>query len=337
MNMRKVLRTTKKCRLCEKRKLITFLKLGRIPKNNSEKKITLRKNLPNLNICVCSNCWHVQAGSVPVPDFYVRDYTYHTRFSDVVKKHFRQRALQIIKKFNLKKNDLIIDIGGNDGTFLENFKYLKKTRTLCVDPTFKTSNFAKKKGIDVYRNFFGLNSSKLIKKKYGTPKIILCTNTFGAINDMHDFVSGLNYLMDKNTVFIYENPYLLDTFKGLQFDTMYYEHISYFSLNPMQNFFKIFNMKIIDYSKSKIHGGSMMVFVQKDTTEIIKKNFNKVLMAINKEKENGYNNKKIYFKFSDQIIHFKDKARKLVLKFNKLGKKIACYGASDRGLTLINY
>jgi hypothetical protein len=105
----------------------------------------------------------------------------------------------------------------------------------------------------------------------------------------------------------------------------------------MEKFFKIFNMKIIDYSKSKIHGGSMMVFVQRNSKKIIKRNFNKVSIAINKEKRNGYNNKKIYLKFSNQIKHFKKEARKLVLKINKLGKKIACYGASDRGLTLINY
>ena len=336
--MKKILKTTKKCVLCQKKDLITFLKLGKIPKKNAEKNKTQKKKLPTLNICVCSRCWHVQAGSVPLPEFYVKNYTYHTRFSNTVKKHFWQRTLLINKKFNLKKNDLIIDIGGNDGTFLKNFRYLKKkVNTLCVDPTFKTTNFAKKIGINVYRDFFGLKTSKLIKEKYGTPKIILCTNTFGAINDMHDFVSGLNEIMDENTIFIYENPYLLDTFKGLQFDTMYYEHISYFSLNPMQKFFKIFNMKIIDYSKSKIHGGSMMVFVQKNTKKIIKNNFSKVLAGINNEKKNGFTNRKVYLKFSDRVLNFKKQARKVVLKINNLGKKIACYGASDRGLTLINY
>jgi hypothetical protein len=336
--MKKILRITKKCILCGQNKLTTFLKLGKIPKKNGEKKVTPRKNLPNLNMKVCSNCWHVQAGSVPLPDFYVKDYTYHTRFSETAKKHFKQRTLQINKKFNLKKNDLIIDIGGNDGTFLKNFKNLKKgLKTLCVDPTFKTSNFAKKLGIGVFRDFFGLNTSEQIKKKYGSPKIILCTNTFGAINDMNDFVSGLKNLMDDNTIFIYENPYLIDTLNGLQFDTMYYEHISYFALNPMQKFFKTFNMKIIDYSKSKIHGGSMMVFVQKDTKKMIKKNSIRVLSAINNEKKLGFNKIKIYSKFEFQVMNFKKEVRKLIFKIKKTKKKIACYGASDRGLTLINY
>ena len=80
----------------------------------------------------------------PLPDFYVKDYTYHTRFSDAIKKHFKDRAVQIKNTFKLNKNDLIIDIGGNDGTFLKSFKDInKQLKTLCVDPTFKTSNYAK--------------------------------------------------------------------------------------------------------------------------------------------------------------------------------------------------
>jgi len=312
--------------------------LGKIPKKNGEKKITRRKDLPNLNMKVCRSCWHIQAGSVPLPDFYIKDYTYHTRFSDIKKKHFKQRTLQINKKFNLKKNDLIIDIGGNDGTFLNNFNNLKKDlKTLCVDPTFKTSNFAKKLGIKVFRDFFNLDTSRKIKKKYGSPKIILCTNTFGAINDMQDFVAGLQNLMDDNTIFIYENPYLIDTLSGLQFDTMYYEHISYFSLDPMQKFFKRFNMKIIDYSKSRIHGGSMMVFVQKNSTKIINKNSLRVTSAIKKEKKLGYNKISTYLKFSDKIVQLKLEVRRIILNLKKKKKKIVCYGASDRGLTLINY
>ena len=117
--MKKILQNLNKCILCKDKKLITFLKLGKIPKKNGEKKITSRKHLPNLNMKVCSSCWHVQAGSVPLPDFYVKDYTYHTRFSDAIKKHFKDRAVQIKNTFKLNKNDLIIDIGGNDGTFLK--------------------------------------------------------------------------------------------------------------------------------------------------------------------------------------------------------------------------
>ena len=131
--MKKIIANTKKCRLCESKKLYAFLNLGNIPIKNAEKEKNSKIKIPNLKILVCKNCWHVQAGKVPLPDFYIRDYTYHTRFSKTVDDHFNKRASEIIRKFNLKNNDLVIDIGGNDGTFLGHFKRPKKKNqdTMC--------------------------------------------------------------------------------------------------------------------------------------------------------------------------------------------------------------
>ena len=153
--MKKILTTTKKCRLCGSKNLFSFLNLGKISKQNAETKITSLNKMPKLKMIVCKNCWHVQAGSVPLPYFYVNNYTYHTRFSKTMDEHFKQRAKNIINKFKVKSNDLIIDIGGNDGTFLSNFKKInKKIETLCVDPTLETTKFAKKKRNKCFFRFF---------------------------------------------------------------------------------------------------------------------------------------------------------------------------------------
>ena len=333
--MKKIIANTKECRLCESKKLYAFLNLGNIPIKNAEKEKNSKIKIPNLKILVCKNCWHVQAGKVPLPDFYIRDYTYHTRFSKTVDDHFNKRASEIIRKFNLKNNDLVIDIGGNDGTFLGHFKRpKKKIRTLCVDPTFKTTFYAKKRGIEVFRSFFNLKTSAEIKRKFGIPKIILCTNTFGAINDMNEFVSGIAKIIDEKSVFIYENPYLIDTFKGLQFDTMYYEHISYFAVSPMAKFFEKFGLEIFDYSKSKIHGGSMMVFVRKKNNKKISK---KIKSILNFEIKRKFNTTKPYKKFSDDVEKMRKNLNLIIKKVKKNNKTIAAYGASDRGLTLLNY
>lgn len=333
--MEKKIVKTKKCRLCNSIKLFPFLNLGKIPIRNAELEQTSRTKIPNLKIIVCKDCWHVQSGKVPLPDFYVKDYTYHTRFSKTVDKHFKARASQIIKKFKLNNKNLVMDIGGNDGTFLKHFNLNnKEIDKLCVDPTFKTTYFANKLGIKVYRDFFNIKNSKIIKKKYGSPKIILCTNTFGAINDMNEFVKGLADLMDENSIFIYENPYLIDTFKGLQFDTMYYEHISYFAISPMFKFFNKFGLEIFDYSKSKIHGGSMMVFVRKKRKKSYSK---KILKILNYEKKKKFNTIHPYKNFSKKVKESKEKIKKIIKGLKKNGKTIAAYGASDRGLTLLNY
>ncbi len=333
--MRKIIVKTKKCRLCNGTKLFAFLNLGNIPIRNAEINQNSKTIIPNLKIVVCKDCWHVQAGKVPLPDFYVKDYTYHTRFSKSVDNHFRSRAQQIIKKFKLNPKNLVVDIGGNDGTFLKHFKINnKKLKNLCVDPTFKTTQFAKKLGIKIFRVFFNKKNSKIIKKNYGSPKIILCTNTFGAINDMNEFVAALAEVMDEKSVFIYENPYLLDTFKGLQFDTMYYEHISYFAVSPMFKFFDKFGLEIFDYSKSKIHGGSMMVFVRKKKGSSSLKKIYKILKY---EKEKKFNTLLPYKNFSKRVKESKQKINKIIERLKKNKKTIAAYGASDRGLTLLNY
>ena len=124
--MRKIIIKTKKCRLCNSNKLFPFLNLGNIPIRNAEITQNSKTNIPNLKIVVCKDCWHVQAGKVPLPGFYVKDYTYHTRFSKSVDNHFKSRAQQIIKKFKLKPKHLVMDIGGNDGTFLKHFKIKNK-------------------------------------------------------------------------------------------------------------------------------------------------------------------------------------------------------------------
>ena len=192
----------------------------------------------------------------------------------------------------------------------------------------------KKKGIQVFRDFFNLKNSKIIKEKHGTPKIILCTNTFGAINDMNEFVSGIANIIDDKSVFIYENPYVLDTFKGLQFDTMYYEHISYFAVSPMAKFFNKFGLEIFDYSKSKIHGGSMMVFVRKRKNI---KNSKKISTILNYEKLHKFNTIIPYKKFSTNVQNLRTKLNHMIRNIKNSNKTIAAYGASDRGLTLLNY
>ena len=333
--MKKVIIQTKKCRLCSSNKLFPFLNLGNIPIRNAERKENSKTKIPNLKILVCKSCWHVQAGKVPLPDFYKKDYTYHTRFSKTVDNHFRARAKQIINKFALKTNDLVMDIGGNDGTFLKHFRINnKEINKLCVDPTIKTTYFAKKLGIKIYRDFFNIKNSKIIMNKYGSPKVILCTNTFGAVNDMNEFVAGLTKVMNDKSVFVYENPYLLNTFKGLQFDTMYYEHISYFSISPMFKFFKKFGLEIFDYSKSKIHGGSMMVFVRKTQKN---KYQSKIMKILKKEKDLKFNTMLPYKKFAENVKKSKIKITKIINDIKKKKKTIIAYGASDRGLTLLNY
>jgi hypothetical protein len=330
------IRITKFCRLCKSKKLYNFLKLGKIPVTNELNSNDNKTKYPNLNILVCCNCWHVQSGSVPNSSkFYKDKYTYHTRFIKTIDEHFYKNAKIISKKYSLKKDDLVIDIGGNDGTYLKHFKNLnKKIKTLCVEPTIETSNFAKKIGINVFQDFFNLKNSQKIKKKYGLPKIILCTNSYGNIDNILNFTKGLDELIGEDTVFIFENPYLVSTLKNNQFDTMYYEHVSYFSITPLVKFFSKFNLEIFDYKKTKVHGGSIMIYVRRKKNNKINK---KILSIIKNEKKFGLSNIMTYKKFSKNIKKIKNSLNVLLNQLSKNNKSIIAYGASDRGMVLLNY
>ena len=328
---------TKKCRLCNSKKIWPFLNLGRIPVSNELSKIRKKELYPILKILVCKNCWHVQSGSVPISkNVYKKNYSYHTRFSSTIKGHFKKNAKKIIKKFKIENDDLVIDIGGNDGTYLSNFNNINnKIKTLCVEPTIETSNYAKKKGIDVLQKFFNFRTSNLIKKKYGLPKIILCTNSFGNIDNLNEFMRGIQNICNDNTIFIFENPYLIDTLNGIQFDTMYYEHVSYFSISPLVKFFKKYHMEIVNYEKTKVHGGSIMVYVKKSLKQ--KKVNKKIKNILILEKKFGLNKILTYKKFSKNVEKVKIKINKIVDNILKAGNSIIAYGASDRGIVLLNY
>ena len=125
--------------------------------------------------------------------------------------HFDGHAQDIATKFNLDQNSLVVDIGGNDGVFLNGFKKLDKNiNLLCVDPAPDIVNHTRKKDIDVFNNFFGEKNADVIKEKYGAADVILSTNTFAHIDNIHDFMKGVKKLLKKDGVFIFENPYIVD-------------------------------------------------------------------------------------------------------------------------------
>jgi hypothetical protein len=331
-----VLKTTN-CRLCNSKKLWAFLNLGRIPVSNEISKNINKKKFPKLKILVCKNCWHVQSGSVPISEkVYKRNYSYHTRFSETIDNHFKKISKKISKKFKINDKDFIIDIGGNDGTLLDHFQKINKgIKTLCVEPTIETSNYAKKRGINVLQKFFNFKTSNIIKKNYGIPKVILSTNSFGNIDDLNEFMKGVKNLCNEKTVFIFENPYLVNTLKGLQFDTMYYEHVSYFSITPLIKFFEKYNMEIIDYEKTEVHGGSIIVYVKLKNKE--KNSISKIKKIIFSEIKFGLNKVSTYRNFANKVKKVRFKIKNIINKIIKKGYSIVAYGASDRGLVLLNY
>ena len=328
------------CRICNSENLEKFLDLGDVALvSNFIPKELLHKNepIPNLSIYVCKNCWLAQVIDVPDPeDLFLNDYPYMTRFISTMVEHFAARAKEIIERFDLKDEDLIMDIGSNDGVYLSGFKKHKPNiNVLGVDPAPNIVPFAEERGVRSKNVFFTEENAKKLVEEEGSAKVILSTNTFAHIDDLDDFMKGLDIMLDDEGIFIFENPYAIDTILGNQFDTMYYDHVSYYAIHPCKVLFERFGMEIFDVQQTDVHGGSIMVFVKKKDSDIPVTD--KPAELLSKERELGFNTMKPYLEFAERVSKFKKDLMKLIIDLKSEGKTIAGYGASARGNVTLSY
>ena len=328
------------CRICNSENLEKFLDLGEVGLvSNFIKKEDIKKNelIPKLNVYICKNCWLAQIIDILNPEeLFLKDYPYYTGYIATMIDHFDGHAQDIATKFNLDQNSLVVDIGGNDGVFLNGFKKLDKNiNLLCVDPAPDIVNHTRKKDIDVFNNFFGEKNADVIKEKYGAADVILSTNTFAHIDNIHDFMKGVKKLLKKDGVFIFENPYIVDILEKLQFDTMYYDHVSNFGIHPLNILFSQFDMTICDVKRTEVHGGSILVSVKNNTN--LKKFTSMPEELVELEKSMRLNTIAPYTNFSSKVKKLRSEIINGLRRIKGSKKRIVGYGASARGNTTLCY
>lgn len=327
----------KNCRICGSARIKQFLSLhympipnGFVPKKDIKKK---EFHFP-LKVCVCTDCWLVQLTHVIPAEIMFRNYLYIPSTSTTVVAHFREMADHIIKNFNVKRKDLVIDIGSNDGTLLSNFQK-KNIPVLGVDPAENIARQANKNGIRTLCTFFTEEKAQKIAQEYGKAKIITATNVIAHIQDLHDVMKGIALLLQDNGIFVMEAPYLADLVERNEFDTIYHEHLSYFSVHPLEVLFHQHGLKIIDIQKQSIHGGSLRVFVAKQSADYtVHPRVEKFLIE---EKAKNLQNIKTYDDFALRVKKVKRDLLQFLRKIRKEGKTIIGYGAAAKGNVLLNY
>lgn len=328
----------KYCRLCMSKKIYKILNFNKTPIGNNllNKKETLKKvNKFPLSVNQCLECGHHQL-SVSVNSYilYKKNYTYLTGTSKQFKLYLNKYSKYISKKIRLNKNDLVIDIGANDGTLLHFFKKNAKTKVLGIDPSIKPSNIAKKNNINFINDYFSYNLSNKIKKNFKIPKLVTSHNTFAHVKDLNDFFKGIDNISNKNTLVVIEIGYWLEVVKNNWFDTIYHEHHDYHSLKPLLLFFKKFKYNIIDFKITEPQGGSLMLFLKKNKNFKI---YSKVRKQIDKENKFGLYNLNFYRK---KILNLKDTSKKIIEMMNNFknkGKLICAYGSPTKSVTLLSF
>ena len=263
--MRKFYHSRKSCRLCLNKKIIKVVNIGLTP--IADKYVSARnKNAfyeAPLDIYICKSCGHVQLPHIVNPDYIWNNFTFKTgQFNFELINHFKDVFSEIKKMQILKKNDLILDIGSNDGSFLKIFKQNKFKNILGIDPSKKIVNFANKSNLKTIKGYFDYKRSLYISKKFGNPKIITSFNSFAHSDDIRGITKGIKKILHKDGIFIFKVSYLLDVIKKRLLGTIFHEHLDYHSVNCLDLFLKKNGLKLFKIDRNEYQGGSIVGYVQ---------------------------------------------------------------------------
>lgn len=324
----------KSCRICKSNNLINFADLGKMPladlflKNPN----VVEKKFP-LQVKVCSNCYLVQlVTDVDSKLLFSDNYGFYTGGSPASIFYFKNYADSILNKFPNECKNFIIEIASNDGTLLKNF-IDKKINVLGIDPAKNVAREAKKNGIPTKAEFFNKNYAlKLAKSKKAG--VIIANNVVAHVEDPIDFMEGIKILLDKNGVFVFECQYFPYLLFNNQFDNIYHEHRSFFSLIPLKRLLNTAGLEAFDIEEQDTQGGSIRVFV---THKGQRKVSSSLKMFLRNEIEIGINNINTYSGFQARINYVKIKLNRILANLKNENKIIAGYGASAKSSTLLNY
>ena len=324
------------CRACKSKNLIMCLPMGDHPPANQflrEEDLGLPEMKAPLNTHVCIDCGLIQ---VPdnVPAGFFRNYVYVPSASPMLHTHFDAFAAKMVANYLPTKDSLIVDIGCNDGLFLG--ACLKRgAKVLGIDPADNITARARAMGIEVVPEYFGTRTAKLVARDHPAPKIIVTNNTFNHIGDLHDFMGGIVEYMDPEGVFVVEVPTALDLVQHNEFDTIYHEHTSEFSVQSFIALYAYFDMEVFDIENLPIHGGSMRVYGQRKSAgraiQPIVSEWNK------RERDAKLFSAETYVAFADRVQQIRKELMSLLRKLKAEGKSIAGAGAPAKGNTLLNY
>jgi SAM-dependent methyltransferase len=254
------------CRLCGG-SLVLSLSLEPTPPANefvlTSSKDSLQDEFP-LDIMTCEGCGHVQLGHVVDPERLFRNYVYVSGTSPVFVDHFSRYAESMISRYRLKRGDLVVDVGSNDGTLLSFFKNAGM-RVLGVDPAVSIARAASARGIPTEPHFFSPDLVDRLVLEHGQAHLVVANNVMAHAEGLRTIVQAVFKMMRSDGAFAFEVSYLPDVINGGLFDTVYHEHLSYHHVDPLVPFFESEDMRLIDVERINTHGGSIRCHVKRRT------------------------------------------------------------------------
>jgi 2-polyprenyl-3-methyl-5-hydroxy-6-metoxy-1,4-benzoquinol methylase len=325
-----------KCRHCETELKKVFIDLGEMPPSNSYLDNPEQKeNIYPLKVFVCHECFLVQTEDyVEKEEMFSNNYAYFSSQSKTFLKHAKDYVDMITDRLDLNKTSKVLEIACNDGYLLQYFVE-KEIPCLGIEPTLSTATEARKKEIPILCSFFSEGLSEEIKQKAGTFDLVIGNNVLAHVPELNDFLKGVRNILSDSGVVTFEFPYLLNLIEKKQFDTIYHEHFSYFSVTALDRIFKSNGLEIYDIEEIPTHGGSLRVYAKRNDTYFLVRNA--VYEFLKREEEIGLSDISYYEGFQKYI----EKIKFEFILFTDMCKhskaKIVGYGAAAKANTFLNY
>jgi nucleoside-diphosphate-sugar epimerase/SAM-dependent methyltransferase/quercetin dioxygenase-like cupin family protein len=328
-----MLNYTTKCRSCGNSKLEDVISLGLSPLANNllNHNSDIVEKFP-LEVKYCSNCHNCQLSYVVEPEKMFDNYVYVSSTAQTFRQHFINAALTYIKTFNLKSDSFVVDIGSNDGVFLKPLQE-NGINILGVEPAKNISKLANENGIETVNDYFNKDVVDFIINKKGRADLVTASNVFAHSDELINITNETFRLLKDGGTFIVEVQYLYDTIKDLTFDNIYHEHVNYWSVTSINNFFKNLGFTVYDIEHIDTHGGSIRVYVGKDVEEISKN----VGEFLEKEEKFGLIDLKLYKNFGHEIENLKQNVKNNFIKLKSKYSRISAYGSPAKATTSLNY
>jgi nucleoside-diphosphate-sugar epimerase/SAM-dependent methyltransferase len=318
----------KDCRSCGNTNMKKVISLGKSPlANNLLNIIDQEYETFPLEMDYCPTCHNCQLNYVVPAELMFDDYLYVSSTSKSFREHFEKAADEYIERFDLNSDSIVVDIGSNDGIFLKPLKE-KGIKVVGVEPAKNIARIANKNGIPTLNEYF--TDKTFSKVKF--VDLVTASNVFAHADDLKEITQNVFNILKEGGTFIVEVQYLLDTMKDLTFDNIYHEHVNYWTLTSINNFFNSLNLKVVDVEHINTHGGSIRVFVKK-----IGPVSNNVQLFLEKEEEFGIKKYKTYKDFSKRVLESKQNFLKNLKKLKNGERTIIGFGSPAKATTALNY
>lgn len=326
------------CRSCGQKGLEAILSLGMMPLANSLlqdlQSASAEEKFP-LDLVFCPHCSLVQITETVAPEKLFREYLYFSSFSDTMLRHAQALVEEIISRTHLTSRSLVVEIASNDGYLLQYYQQAN-IPVLGIEPAINIARVAQEeKGIPTLAEFFGAPLAERLSKEGKRADVIHAHNVLAHVADLNGFVAGIQTLLKDEGMAVIEVPYVKEMIDRCEFDTIYHEHLCYFSLTALDRLFQRHGMTIFDVRRVPIHGGSLRIYARRSSSA--DKVHSSVVDLLREESMWGVEQLPFYKDFARRVQMLKASLTDYLRALKDQGKRLAAYGASAKGSTLLNY